>query len=84
MDHNKYINDKFSLLSPSSPLGTHRHLWHLQDGRVVGNILISLRPGIPGVGLTRNTSLTKATLWETSEHLTPLLLTVECLLDLRQ
>lgn len=63
MDHDKYIDDKFSLFSPSSPVGTHRHLWHLQEESVFGNILISLRPGILGVGLA--CSLTKAIAWET-------------------
>lgn len=65
MDDNKYINDKFSLFSPPSPVGTHRHLWSLQEGKVFGNILISLMSGIRGVGLLSNSVLTKAILWAT-------------------
>lgn len=61
---------------------THTHLWHLQEGKVFGDILISLMPGIIGIGPA--CSLTKVVLQETLQHLTPSLLIVGCMLDLRE
>lgn len=47
------------------PPWAHTDTCGISKKAVFGNILISLMSGIRGLGLLRNSSLTKATLWET-------------------